>query len=147
VSPRRSTRSKPATVNKAESESLIPRSGSNRGQSKPKAKAKVEKEPESPSRRSSRTRAAKPSYAEKNSDDEEWAEHDPSEGSDDDVSSDEEVKGKRQKRGRSGGGGAPAAKKSRSGYQYYPDLVSIFAVDSMPQFMFHAYLLFSRLFP
>jgi hypothetical protein len=128
ASPRRSTRSKPANVNKAESESPNPRSGPNRRQNK--ANAKVEKEPESPSRRSSRTRAAKPSYAEKNSDDEEWAEYDQFEGSDDDVSSEEEGKGKRQKRGRSGGGGAPAAKKSRSGYQFYPDLVSIIAALS-----------------
>eukprot|EP00984_Skeletonema_dohrnii_P035801 scaffold35992_cov139-Skeletonema_dohrnii-CCMP3373.AAC.2 len=114
-SPRRTTR-RTVNVNKAESESPTSRSGPNRRQNK--AKAKVEKEPESPSRKSSRARAAKPSYAEKNSDDEEWAEHDPSEASDDDVSSDEEVGGKRKKKGRS----APAAKKSRSGYQYYPDL-------------------------
>ena len=118
ASPRRSTRRKTSDF-KAEREEPKPRTTSRRSN----PKTNVEKEPESPSRKSSRTRATKPSYIEKNSDDEEWAEDDQFEDSDDDdVSSDEEVRGKRQKKNSRG---APAAKKFRSGYNYYPDLVSI----------------------
>ncbi len=118
---RRATRTKPVPNNKrADSNSPNRRAGQSRRQNQ----AKVEKEPESPSRESSRTRASKPSYVEKNSDDEEWAEDYASEGSEDDFSSDEDARDKKQKkRGRSGGDGAPPAKKSKkSGYLYYPDL-------------------------
>ena len=118
---RRATRTKPVPNNKrADSNSPNRRAGQSRRQNQ----AKVEKEPDSPSRQSSRTRASKPSYVEKNSDDEEWAEDYASEGSEDDFSSDEDARDKKQKkRGRSGGDGAPPAKKSiKSGYLYYPDL-------------------------